>query len=76
MCAVRTRPALTDKQRAAVRAKLGEVLIPIPDMPAYVRYAEGWDDARVAREVIPDHKGNGLRLVAKHRAERFGYLRA
>jgi hypothetical protein len=45
------------------------------DADGAVSYEDGWDDARVAAEAIPDYPGRGVPVVGSLRVKLYGVLR-
>lgn len=64
---------LTRAEAFAICKQLELVINKVPGDEA-CSYAGGWDDARVAREVIPAYPGNGTTAVGGVRLEVFGPL--
>jgi hypothetical protein len=65
---------LTRGQSFAAMKLLEQHTVLMLHEPRTVMYAEGWDDARVAREAFPDYPGHGAKAVGKLRNEEFGLL--
>jgi hypothetical protein len=65
---------LTRGQSFAAMKLLEQHTVLVATEPRTIMYAEGWDDARVAREAFPDYPGHGAKAVAKLRNEEFGLL--
>jgi hypothetical protein len=62
------------KEKFEIGKKLDEVCVPDAAREGLYSYLPGWDDAAVARAVIPNFNGNGAAAVGYLRQELKGNL--